>query len=191
MSLFSGKCDVYDSIVMISCDSDIDKVNEYLKTCDIYICTSDGKRHKLDIKTYRDLIPYFPYLIAIAVASATSATIVLSNKSFIDSEEEEMLKFRYDDCIKYYKKCKRNKTKFDIEEYLHKSWSIDDISREIAVRISIDGLKATTSGIHRPMQNYYRKKLAEEMEVYGYTDTEIINHVFPDKKFTNFNWREL
>ena len=103
MSEFCGKCDFYDSIVMINLDGDRSAIEEYLKETNIYIRGKDGREHKVDCKTEKDLAKYYPYLVGIGAFGKEKRTVVLSSKCFIDSEEEEFLNFHIQDA--YFLQC--------------------------------------------------------------------------------------
>ena len=179
MSMFSGKCDFYDSVVAIWCDGDTTKLEEFLARTDIYIFSrADERKHKLDIKNEKDAAKYYPYLQCIAALGRTDRnTIILSSTSFIDDEEEEHLSWYLDDVLKYWRKCKRNKTPFTAEKYFEQTWlnKSNPLLIEIVKRVVKDGKKATTEGLHTDIHEYYRKRWFEEMVRLGYSETEAFN----------------
>lgn len=77
MSRFSGKFDFCDEI-------DIKGLDRILR-CDVYC---NGQR--LELKTRRDCIPYYPHIIACSAwdNERRCGSITLSGKSWVDIEEE-------------------------------------------------------------------------------------------------------
>ena len=169
MSRFSGKCDFCDHLWMSNTEEEI---LDELKKSNIYIY-SNGRRHLLAINTIKDAVKYYPYLISSAAWSKDTACIILSPDSFIDEEERDHLQWRIDEVLKYYKKCKRNKTVFkedECYENTHFGVTTDDALKEIISRVSKDGLKVKLEGIHLPMQEYYRRYWFDEMVKQGYDE---------------------
>lgn len=179
MSEFCGKCDFYDSIVMINLDGDRSAIEEYLKKTNIYIRGKDGREHKVDCKTEKDLAKYYPYLVSIGTFSKENRTVVLSSKCFIDSEEEEFLNFHIQDAYKYWRKCKRLKKPFVVDEYIEQGWRSDNkIDRIIAERILENGNKAKFNDLHLPMHERYRRRWFEELVRLGYEEIKAFNWCF-------------
>jgi len=173
MSQFSGKCDLYDSVVMIG-RYDIDKIQLYI--------TKDERNYPIKLNEPRDLIPYYPYVPYLSFCHDGVYKAYLSG-SWIDYEETDMLTWQLNDILREYRRCKRKKIPFDTSRL--SDWN----DKRIIERVKEQGEKATIEGIHRPMHNHWRKALAEEMERNGYTDAEIINFVYPEARFRNFDWR--
>ena len=174
MSVFSGKCDLYDSAVMIG-GYNIDKIQLYI--------TKDDRNYPIKLNEPRDLIPYYPYVPYCSIYSDGIYKAYLSG-SWIDYEETDTLTWQLNDILREYKRCKRKKIPFDTS-CLNKWYD-----KRIIERVKEKGEKATIEGIHRSMHNHWRKTLAEEMERNGYTDAEIINFVYPNAKFREFDWRK-
>lgn len=179
MSKFSGKCDIYDVLIMMS-DS-IEDIEDRIAKTEFYIYTTDYKKHKLDIRNYHDLIPYFPYIEVAGMHSKDESVVVLSSRSFVDIEEEEILTNNLDSLKRYYKKCKRNKMKFIPEEALSHItvfYKNKDYKYELAKRVKELGLKATTERIHTDMHERYRKLLYKCMVENGYSEFHAYNWCF-------------
>lgn len=161
MSRFSGKCDFYDSIVMIH-EYTLEELQNKVR---IYI---GGSKIPLHIENMEDLIPYYPYIVIAAYYDNVERKSVmrLSPDSFVDSEEKEILNFYLKQLLKYYNHCKRKKIEFDTENAVNKTcWTLWDKEGyiELANRIKEYGNKATIDGIHLKMQEIYREELVEEM----------------------------
>lgn len=77
MSKFSGKCDFCDEI-------DIFGLENILKS-KVYIGSSDIP---LVLRNRKDCIPYYPYIVVGSVTEHGIGTIRLSNRSWVDIEEE-------------------------------------------------------------------------------------------------------
>lgn len=176
MSIYSGKCDLYDSAVMIG-GYDIDKIRLFI---------SKGERsYPLRITEPRDLIPYYPYVPYMATGDGQGHWCAWLSDSFIDVEERDHLTWDLNNLIKEYKKCKRKKIPFEPDTRWYNT--------NLIQRVKEQGEKATIDGIHTRMHNRYRKELAEEMERNGYEDIDIIKWVYPDnwiKKLSEgWDWR--
>ena len=190
MSLFSGKCDCWDSFIMIHCDGyDEEQINKEIERTDFYIYHG-GKNHRLDIHILKDLVPYFPYIVASGYFNRDDnrQSIHLSSESWVDHEEKEHLGWILRDAKKEYRKCKRNKIPFDPDTWVDKShWMNNEIKREIAKRVAENGEKADIEDIHIPSYDRWdRKRLAEEMSKFGYSDFEISRWVYQGR---NYNWK--
>jgi hypothetical protein len=163
MSRYSGKCDVYDSVIMISKYTD----EELAHNVTIYQGYGEDQK-KLNISCRKDLIPYYAYLVSSACYNNVErkAVIHITRESFVDREERDSLEFKLKNVLRIYNRCKRKKTEFDVnatvEEVAWKGFD-DDIYREIANRVKEHGKKANVDGIHLKMHEYYRKELVKEM----------------------------
>lgn len=177
MSIYSGKCDVYDSLVEINNISDFDNVKIYANGNHII---------PLRIDSQRDLIPYYPYLVSMMSSTKDGEkTIYLSEKSYVDTEEEERLQWRLEQLKKYYRRCKRNHEPYDEKEAIKKIciWNVsEDYETELVNRVKIDGEKATYDGIHIPIFDKMRKKLYDDMVYAGYSKFK--------SRLWCFGWRE-
>lgn len=161
ISKFSGKCDFYDSIVMI---------NKYtIEELQNNVCIYVGKNPEpLHIEKMSDLIVYYPYLVGAAFYDNENrkAVIHLTSESFVDREERECLEFRLKELLKIYNRCKRKKIEFNVDEAVKEvtwnGWNAEAYTK-LAERVKEHGKKATVDGIHLKMHNYYRRELAAEM----------------------------
>ena len=66
MSLYSGKCDVYDSLVMIREVTDFSKIKIYRHV---------GEIVPLRIDSQKDLVPFYPFLTPMMVGDKDGATV--------------------------------------------------------------------------------------------------------------------
>lgn len=140
----SGKCDFGDTCEIFG-------INNIIKNYDVYVYPNDII--PLKITSEKDLIAYYPYLVSLMCKDKNSGTIILSEKSFIDSEEKDWLTIIMNNVIKYYKKCKRKKVDFDKQEAIKLIvWPIndepEDYQIEIVNRVAKYGDKATLDGLH-------------------------------------------
>lgn len=179
MSQFCGKCDFYDGFVEIRCGGDEEKIKEELKKLKLYVRGKDGRDHLVKSDTIKDIAKYYPYLEAIACSSDDGFTVILSSDSFIDQEEKEYLDWKIIDVLKWWRKCKRNKKPFNVDECVEKlSWMNTDQLRIIAERVAKDGEKAEFDDLHDPMHEHCRKRWYEELRRIGYTQIEAYNWVY-------------
>lgn len=168
MSVFSGKCDLYDSMVMIPNNT----IDEEIANTKIYINNSPVP---LDIKSEKDASAFYPFVPYLQAGGKDFSIYRIGTKSFIDIEEEERLNWKLQRVIRYYKKCKRKKVEFDEKEALKE---IGFLSRpsgeelEIVKRVKEYGLKATTEDLHDNMHDYYRKKWYDEMVRLGWKEDQ-------------------
>lgn len=161
MSLYSGKCDVYDTLVSIHQYTE----EELINNVKIYVGNSD---EPLKIESYKSLIPYYPYIVASAYFNNKDrqAIISLSSESFVEEEERERLEWYLKDVLRIYNRCKRNKAEFDIEMVVDSLplFSDKNAVREIARRVKESGIKATLDGIHLEFHEHcYRQLLVDKM----------------------------
>lgn len=187
MSMFSGKCDFYDSVMEIHCDGDPKKLEEFLARTDIFIHTSgDNRGHKLEINNEKDAAKYYPYLQSIAAYNKDRRNVIfLTSRSFIDDEEAEHIGWHIKDAYKYIRKCKRNKIEPSVEDFLSKVWwTSGDMDKTIIERIIKDGNKAEFDDLHDSLHEYFRSKWFEEMVKVGYEPKYAFdwcfNEFFPD-----------
>ena len=181
MSIFSGKCDFYDSFVDIGADGDEKKIEENLKKLKLYVIGKDERDHRVKSDTIQDIAKYYPYLRAFEYGDKEGNRImILASDSFIDQEERQHRQWMIDDVFKYQRKCKRNKQPFTTEGFFEKySWRTKTKAlTEIVNRIIDKGNKAEFDDIHMPMWEGYRKRWYEELVRLGYTEREAYDWCF-------------
>ena len=107
MSLYSGKCDLYDSLIMIHNYTE-DKIKNDVK---IYV---GNNKEPLKINDMKDLIPYYPHLICMSHYdnAEKKAVIYITDRSFVDIEEQESLEFKLKQVLKVYNRCKKKNIPF-------------------------------------------------------------------------------
>lgn len=164
ISEYTGKCDCYDVLIMIHDVTDFSNVRIYAYGNDLI---------PLRIDSRFDLMPYYPYLTASMSASKDDGIIVhLSRQSYVDSEEEDWLKWRLEQLKKYYRHCKRNHKEFNEEEAAEKIsvWKdhLADYEKKLISRVKTDGEKATYDNIHIARFENLRKMLCDDMIEAGY-----------------------
>lgn len=161
MSAYSGKCDCYDSLIMIHNYTD----EELKNNVNIYI---GNVGTPLRIDSCKDLIPYYGHIVWAACHdnSERKASIHITSESWVDTEERESLEFRLKELLKIYNRCKRKKIEFDVDEAVKQvcwnGWNKAAYT-ELAIRVKEHGNKATIDGIHLKMHEYYRQRLVDEM----------------------------
>lgn len=180
MSEFSGKCDFYDGFVAIGSDGNEEKLLENLKKLNLYVYGKDGREHMVKSDTIKDIAKYYPYLTRITCFDKDDGyKIYLASDSFIDEEEKEHLNWYIENVLKYWRKCKRKKKPFVVDECVEElKWMREDLIQVIAERVAKDGDKAEFEDIHLPMHEYYRKRWFEELVRLGYSELKAYNWCF-------------
>ena len=160
MSIFSGKCDVFDWFY--------DKDDGYIKKCKFY--TANDYLVPLRIDSHHDLAPYYPYIVVMGGGDSEGRVIHLSTESFIDIEEREHLEWKLREFKKYWRKCKKLKKPYVEEEALKHvcSFAPSKSDKMIARRVREDGNKTIIYGIHDDTHNHYRKILYDKMIELGW-----------------------
>lgn len=168
MSNYSGKYDVYDWFYMSKSPTD-----DYISKSEFYIWRGN-KKHRLDIQTAKDLIPYYPFIIAMGNYQKDGFSIVhLSSESFVDKEEEEIIESMLHRIKKYYKKSCRKNIPFTLEDVLsYEGKHYTDVITELYKRVCEYKNKADIKGLHLPMHEYYRQELYNKMLQAGYNKEE-------------------
>ena len=185
ISKFSGKCDFADHIFMSSEDLTKEelfnkfngtKLYKYKQPKDCVEITDIKDMNKnweeVEYHSLKDLIPYYPYIIALGFCdnkNSTNSTIVLSSESYVDSSERESLEFMLKDILRYYNRYKRKKESFNKEEVLSKvCWNKynEYAYKELIDRVDKYGKKANINGIELSMSKIYREELRKELERY-------------------------
>lgn len=167
MSVYSSKCDIYDSLVEIHQYTDAELANNVK----IY---QYGNDKPLPIKCQKDLIPYYPFTIGSGSFNnqERTACINIGNMSYVDKKEKERLETYLKNVLRVYKHCKRKKINFDKQKALKEAGAFDihhdqDVVREIVNRVDKHGYKATINGLHLYISDCYRKQLVNEMLANG------------------------
>lgn len=192
MSIFSGKCDVYDHFMMFGEDDNITQkeIDEKIANSKICIRTKDGREHKLDIKNTYDLAPYFPYIIGLAISSNENSFMIISSESYVDSEEKSLLEMYLNIMLRNVKKCKRKKQEITEEEILKDIWNRErDYIKRMVDIVKKNGTKTTINDIvaakiHIPSMERQRRYLYEEMISLGYPRIEAYNWCFNELIFS-------
>lgn len=182
MSEFSGKCDFYDSVVMIHCDDDPGKLEDFLAGTNIYIHGKDRRNHKIEVRNEKEACLYYPYLTVVAAfnRNENKNTIILSSNSFIDQEEREHIGYYMNDVRKYWNKCKRNKEEFTVEKCVEhfSMWRNTELYKEIATRFLNNGNKAEFDDLHDNLHERFRRIWFDEMVRLGWSEHEAFNWCF-------------
>lgn len=177
ISKYSGRCDLYDVLVDIREITDFSKVKIYAANNSIV---------SLRIDSQKDLMPYYPYLIAISVGNSDGTQIIhLSEKSYVDTEEEEHLTWDLDELKRYYRRQKRKHEPFNSDEALKKISFFDgdaEYKKELVNRVKEFGEKATIEDIHIPFMDTMRQRLYEDMVAAGWNDDRAYEWCFGWKR---------
>lgn len=196
MSKFSGKSDFYCHVFMSSKPLTDEELFEKFKGTKLYIARPlpddfsfekareenisipETYYKKIEYSSIKDLVPYYPHLVSMAVCDNTDShksVVILTSQSYVDMEEQKLLDLYLKDVLKNYNRCKRKKTEFTLEgvlnEFCYNEWR-KDIYVELYQRVKESGKKATTEHLHLSSFEHYRKKLVEEMMKYNIDPAE-------------------
>lgn len=169
MSLYSGKCDMADVV-------EIHGIDNMLKS-KIFI---ESNIVPLKIETEKDLVPYYPFLIASSGSENGIGSFRITDESYVDREERQILDYYTNECKDYIKKCKRNKQDVDIEHF--KNEYQPDIYNQILSRLLDKSCEFNLYGIHTYMAEYYRIQLYNEMIRVGWTPSQALLWCFGWRK---------
>lgn len=174
MSKFSTKCDFYDMIEIHGI--------EYMLTCNIY--NSPSELVPLKITQPRDLIPYYPRIVAISITAHDGpGNIWLSSESYVERHEREMLEAYRDDAKRMYKKFKRGKITQDEAASVY----YNECYKKIFDKMLVYGPSTGVEGIHIDFCNKMRMDLFEEMMNNGYPLLKSAFWCFPND--TDTAWK--
>ena len=192
MSIFSGKCDVYDHFMMFGEDDNITQkeIDEKIANSKIYIRTKDCRAHKLDMKNAYDITPYFPYIIGLCISSNKDNFMIISSESYVDCEEKSLLEMYLNIMLKNVRRCKRKKQEITEEEILKDVWNRErDYIKRMVDIVKKNGTKTTINDIaaakiHIPSMERQRKYLYEQMVSLGYPKIKAYNWCFNELIFS-------
>lgn len=174
MSKYSGKCDV--------CDHFDGQTDEEISQYKIYL---PNQIVPLRIDSRRDLIPYYPHLVVIGAFGDGSGTLRISQNSYVDDRERDIIRRMVADVERIQRRHKRNKTPFvpdDVPGEINSYSDVPDVIIEIARRVDKDGSNAKYDDIRIPYLNHYRDDLMEEMIANGYDKDETKYYIWRDLK---------
>lgn len=174
MSIFSGKCDVWDTFI------EIQRLNDKSDWSKVRICQKD---EELKINSVKDLLPYAAHLVGFGSWHDGECFARISEDSFVDREEKEHLAQALKHFKNEYRKCKRKKQEF-IPEDAAERYSIVNMSYmlELAQRVKEHPCVANTDGLHTPFAEMCRKELRDTMIEFGYTKEQANKWVFEGVK---------
>lgn len=139
----------------------------------------------LDIREERDLVPYYPYIIGVSCGDKDGATIYLSSTDYITTHETEMLDFYLESIKKIYRRCKRRREEFNVEEVYRREFchfSEKPELRPLVERVAELGNRATYDGIYLRMSEIYRREWRKELLKYGYDEEWIEDWIYKGRR---------
>lgn len=139
----------------------------------------------LEIKTTKDIVPYFAHMISSYGWSDGRGNYYLSATPYYVTEEKERLHWYYRDTLSYIRKCKREKQTPTYDDFMKKYYNWCHIDRK-KDKVVIDELlkrvsehpyskeEKITKGlwVHDNLREHFKKELYNEMLKYGYTEEE-------------------
>ena len=165
MSRYSGKCDFGDTYEILG---------DRIKNAKVFI---GDNIIPLKMESYKDYLPYFPFLVGLMASSDDSTTIFLSSRSYVDNEEEDMISARLNWTKKKYRSLKKKNCEITVDDLLF-GFS-DDVDRELAkLVIDSNGKCDVPKNIHLPMAEYYRKELYDDMLKEGWDEDKTYKWVY-------------
>ena len=190
MSGYCGKCDLWDSLVMIGkvndeC-TDWSNIKIYQTKEDSYFNGySWNNVELLNIKCLKDLLPYAPFIPILMSHCKDCYTVYIPEKSYIDIMEEERLQWITKDILKIYKKLKKEHKSITQEEVLKNLsylCSNEDTVKEIIKRVIEHPNSFKTDDIRVYICNFYRDRWKEDMIKYGYSEKESYEWCYNNRK---------
>ena len=168
MSIYCGKCDLYDHFFM----HDYSVEDQLLKT-KIY----NHKGELLNIKTEADLALFFPYIIGFATGDGEGCWVCgIGSTDYIRRMELERIDIYIKDAKREKAKCKRKGMKYLPEEVFKArfSWMLNQTDKEqimeIIERVGRSG-KQKYDDIRLPSLDFYRNKWCKDLvNEYGYNE---------------------
>ena len=181
MSKYTGKepC-VYSEFHMFG---DGTSVDNQLKNTNIYI-----KGEKADIKTERDLIPYYGNMCGIICGTKEDGVIKkclhISSVPYFLTQDWDWTERLYKDIQVLWRRCKRKKIRFTLEYVKEHLWHDDQSCIEPMVEDIKEHpyAKYERGKFHSNWMQMYRDELVETMREYGYTDEQINKWVWEGLK---------
>lgn len=175
MSKYSGKCDFADSVEIWGTD--------FVLNSDIFY---KDLPVPLKIDSEKDLVPFYPFIVSTASVGKNSGMVVLSERSFVDVEEAEILGWYKSEMVKAKRRCARKKLKFVPEDEASKFLFVSDEVRhnilpELARRVDKDRENASLEGLRLPLSEHYRGELFKEMIRVGYSRQQAIWWIWKDR----------
>lgn len=147
----------------------------------------------LNMKSKKELVVYYPWLVGLMSSNKETGGVVhLSSENYLDIEEEQRIQNDYDEVLRYYKKCKRKKEKFDKNaalELIDYPWGNQEPYKiELINRISEMGAKASIDGLHTKSHDACRKEWYDLMVEEGWDENQAYCWVYGWKRwFENMN----
>lgn len=139
----------------------------------------------LDIKEERDLVPWYPYIIAMSFGDKDGAVIHLSSVDYIARHETEMLTIYLERLKKIYRRCKRKHEEFNIEEVYRREFCYFYEQPELlplVEKVAEQGNKATIDGVYMKMAEFYRNEWRRILIEYGYDAEWIEEWIYKGRK---------
>ena len=187
MSKYCGKCDLWDSLVMIrevnDETTDWDKIKIYQINDDS--CFDEDGWHNvelLDIKCLKDLLPYAAYIVGMAFGNGDKYTAYIGTESYVQEMERERIEWAIRDVKRVYDKCKREGKEFDISMLKDDIWSSTSLHTEIAKRMAEHPTSFKIDDLKILICEYYKASLYDDMIKEGYSENEAYEWCYNNKK---------
>ncbi len=177
MSKYSGRCDIFDSLSDIS---DFSNVHIFIKNNPI----------ELRIDSQKDLVPYYPFIEAIAVYSNGVYNISIGDEPSYMREEWSILETDISYIKRIYNRFKRNKLEITVDSISEKckSWlwnweRNENTLKELIKRIiEAKGKDVKFKDLQLDYSQYYRQMLYNEMIANDYPKNVALKWCYGWKK---------
>lgn len=168
MSKWSGKCDV--------CDWFSGNSEEFISKSTIKIGETT-----LNIRNRKDLIPYYPYLVAMGGSDKEKCTVYLTKESYVDIEERESLNNDLRTLLDYYDAVYPDYDKEVAYNIIQPFGWKRRYSKDLVNRVAKFGHDATIDGLHDPTHERYRREFCEYLIKNDYDIETAYQMVYKDR----------
>ena len=187
MSKYCGKCDLWDLLVMIrevnDETTDWDKIKIYQINDDSTFDENGWNNVELlDIKCLKDLLPYAAYIVNMASWGKDYCIVYIGTESYAQQMERKRIEWAVRDLKCIYRKYKRKKIDFNVDDMLREIWNPSELDKQVAQRIMEHPTSFKTDGLKVLICEYYKANLYDDMIKEGYSENEAYEWCYNNKK---------
>ena len=184
MGRLTGKSDFHDLCEMHSTPEEI------IRDFEIYPDVNSIVPYH--ITSEKDLIAFYPYIIAVQTYSDGKGQVYLSRTNYIDEKENGELMWMLNSVKQYNRKCINKHQEFnDKEAWNLICWNMQedpqDYEIELIKRVKEKGIHATTEDIHIPRYDESRDEWYKMMVDGGWSEDVAYRWVYGWKRWTRRN----
>jgi hypothetical protein len=187
MSQYCGKCDLWDSLVMIKEVNDETTDWGNIKICQISddsYFDENGWNNVglLDIKCLKDLLPYAAYIVNMVSWGKDYCIVYIGAESYVQQMERKKIEWAVRDLKCIYRKYKRKKIDFNVDDMLSEIWNPSELDKQVAQRIMEHPTSFKTDDLKVLICEYYKANLYDDMIKEGYSENEAYEWCYNNKK---------